>query len=164
MRAARRPGLFGGGRIPCENGIDRARYGALLQRPDPPSKDSLKLTVSLLALCLAPCLAGCQAIFHVNDEDAQAIVDKRVLGMSVGDFFTRYGAPSSRAEAKDGTLTFNWSTKSPNMAPGPLGPEESLCRLRLSTDRNGRIVAAPITRDGKGQRHLSICAELFEPA
>ena len=126
----------------------------------PLSKDNLKLTVPLLALCLA----GCQAIFHVNDEDAQAIVDKRVLGMSVGDFFARYGAPSSRAEANDGSRVFTWSTKTPSVAPGPRGPEESLCWLRLSTDRNGRIVAAPITRDGKGQRHLSICADLFEPS
>ena len=164
MRAARRAGLFGGERIPCENGVVRAGNGGLAQRPDPPSKDTLKLTVPLLALCLATCLAGCQAVFHVNDEDAQGIVDKRVLGMSVGDFFTRYGAPSSRAEAKDGTLMFNWGSKSPNMAPGPRGPEESLCWLRLSTDRKGIIVSAPITRDGKGQKHLSVCADLFEPA
>lgn len=124
----------------------------------PFSKDTLKPIVLLLALCLA----GCQAILHVNDEDAQAIVDKRFVGTLVGDFFQRYGKPLSRVEARDGTMAFKWVSGSPKVGAGPYGPEEQLCWLQISTDRNGRIAVAAITRDGKGQRHLSLCAELFE--
>ncbi len=126
-------------------------------RPDPPAKVILKPIVLLFALCLA----GCQAILHVNDEDAQAIVNQRFLGTQVGDFFQRYGKPWARDEARDGTMAFKWGTRPPKVGAGPYGPEEQLCWLQISTDRNGRIVAAAITRDGKGVRHLSLCAELF---
>ncbi|MCW2798521.1 hypothetical protein [Nocardioides sp.] len=116
---------------------------------------------SLLPLAFASALAGCQSVLHVNDEDAQAIVNQRVVGTSIGDFITRYGAPVMRDEARDGSLTILWEGGPPKVGPGPRGLEERICRVRLSTDRNGRILAAPIVRDGPGQRHLSLCVEVL---
>ena len=107
-------------------------------------------------------LGACGTVLHVNSEDAQAIVDRRALGTSAGEFFQRYGAPRSRVEARDGTLTFAWEGGFERVPAGVVGPEEMICRLHLTTDRSGRIVAAPIVRDGKGTRRLSRCAELFE--
>jgi hypothetical protein len=118
-------------------------------------------TPAVFVLVLA--LAGCAAL-GLHGEDAQPIVDKRLIGMPVGDSFQRYGKPTSRAESSDGSLAFDWSSGIAKVAAGPVGPEESVCRLRLSASRAGRIVAAPIVRDGRGQRQLSLCAELFEPA
>jgi hypothetical protein len=118
----------------------------------------VKISLPLVALCLA----GCGSLLHaVEGQDVQAIVDKRLVGASVGDFFQRYGGPFSREEAPDGSLAFLWEAGFGNVAPGPRGPEEKICRLRLSADKAGRIVAAPILRDGQGERGFSRCAELF---
>lgn len=118
--------------------------------------------MKIFAPVFALCLAGCSSILRVNGEDAQAIVDKRAIGTSVGDFFQFYGPPRAREEANDGTLRFTWEGGARNVAPGPRGLEEMLCRLRISADKRGRIVTAPIVRDGKGERRLSRCAELFD--
>ena len=120
------------------------------------------LKIVALVPAFALTLAACGTILHVNGEDAQAIVDRRALGMSAGEFFQRHGPPISRQEASDGTLTFGWEGGFERVPAGVLGPEEMICRLILTTDRSGRIVAAPIARDGKGTRRLSRCAELFE--
>ncbi len=118
----------------------------------------MKIFLPLVALCLA----GCGSLFHaIAGEDVQAIVDRRVVGASVGDFFQRYGGPLWRDEAHDGSLAFLWEAGFGNVAPGPRGPEEKICRLRISADKAGRIVAAPIVRDGQGERGFSRCAELF---
>lgn len=120
---------------------------------------------TIILFLFALCVSSCSTIFSGNGEDPQAVVDKRVIGMSVGDFFQRYGAPTSRDESRDGTLGFNWeSSLTTKAAAGPIGLEGLVCRLRVSADRSGRIVAAPILRDGKGQRRLSRCAELFAPS
>jgi hypothetical protein len=119
------------------------------------------IALPLIAACL---LAGCNAILHVNAENAQGIVDQRLVGMRLGDFVSRYGAPRARQEARDGAVSFDWDADFAYVGPGPRGTEERICRLRVSADRNGRIVSAPILRDGPGKRHLSRCAEVFEPA
>ena len=111
---------------------------------------------------MAAALAGCQAILHFNDEDAQQIVNRRAVGVSAGDFFQRYGKPVSRIEAPDGTLSFQWEGGAVSMAPGVRGLEDKICRLQITTDKNGRIATAPIIRDAKGERRLSRCAELFD--
>ncbi|MEP7057717.1 MAG: hypothetical protein ABI809_08095 [Caldimonas sp.] len=118
----------------------------------------MKLIVSLIALGLA----GCGAIARVNGEDAQAIVDKRVVGTQVGDFVQRYGGSHARDEGPDGTVHFTWEGGLTRVAAGPRGLEEMICMLRISANKAGRIVAAPIVRDGKGERRLSRCAELFD--
>jgi hypothetical protein len=118
--------------------------------------------VKIAVLMLATCLAGCNTILHINGEEAQQIVDKRAVGISAGDFFQRYGAPYTREEARDGSLSFNWEGGLAKIAAGPRGLEEKICRLHISADKNGRILAAPIIRDAQGEHRLSRCAELFD--
>ena len=120
----------------------------------------MKIAAFVPALLLA--LAGCQNLLRSPDADAQAIVNRRVLGLSAGEFFQRYGAPRRREESSDGTLAFVWEGGLESVPAGVYGPEELICGLQLRADRRGRIVAASIVRDGKGQRGLSRCAELFE--
>lgn len=116
----------------------------------------------LLLTCVALCLGGCNTILRVNGEDAQSIVDKRAVGVSVGDFFDRYGQPRAREESNDGTRHFIWEGGITRAPAGPNGIEESVCRLRVSSDKAGRITEAAIIRDAKGERRLSRCAELFD--
>ena len=131
----------------------RALRGATLAA----SKDPVKFTVVLLALCLA----GCQSFFRSADEDAQVIISQRLVGTSVGDFFQHYGKPQVREEARSGALEFSWEGGLKSAAPGLQGPEESICRLLVSADRNGLITAATIVRDGRGERRRSRCLELL---
>ena len=114
-----------------------------------------------LALALSA-LAGCSVPSALKGEDPQAIVNQRVIGMSIGDFFERYGRVPVREESRDGSMVFNWEGGRAKIPAGPRGPEESLCRLRLAVDKGGRIVSAPIMRDGQGERRLSRCVELFD--
>ena len=95
---------------------------------------------------------------------ARKIVNQRALGVAAGDFFQRYGPPRSRDEALDGTLNFDWEGGSVSMPAGPVGIEDKICRLKITADKSGRIVAAPIVRDAKGVRRLSRCEELFDIA
>ena len=98
-----------------------------------------------------------------NEADtSQAAVNAKVRGMSAGEFFDRYGRPLSRVERADGTLVFDWSGGSERVAAGVYGPEEKICRLRITADRNGRITTAEIMRDGQGERQLSRCVELLQ--
>ena len=121
-----------------------------------------KAAVKIILLSLVLPLAGCMSILRVNSEDPQVIVDKRVVGSQVGDFFQRYGAVRVREESLDGSLQFTWEGGRNKVAAGPRGPEESLCRLRVTTDKAGKIVSAPIIRDGQGERLVSRCVELFD--
>ena len=118
--------------------------------------------MKIIPLFLALPLAGCISTSVLRGEDPQVIVDKRVVGTQVGDFVQRYGAARVREEAPDGTIQFTWEGGRSNMAAGPRGPEESLCRLRVTADKTGRIVSAPIIRDGQGEKRLSRCVELID--
>ena len=80
--------------------------------------------MKIIPLLLVLPLVGCMSILRVNSEDPQMNVDKRVVGMQVGDFFERYGAPRVREEAPDGTLQFNWEGGRNKMAAGPRGLRE----------------------------------------
>src|SRR5438270_6954843 len=99
---------------------------------------------------------------HGPAEGAQAAVNAKAVGLSVGDFFDRHGRPSSRLERSDGTLVFDWSGGATRVAAGPYGPEEKICRLLITTDKNGRIASAEIVRDAKGERALSRCVEVLD--
>ena len=126
------------------------------------ASSSWKAAVKALILPFLLCgLVGCSVPSVLRGEDPQAIVDKRVIGMSIGDFFQRYGVVPVREEARDGSMQFIWEGGRARVPAGPRGPEESICRLRLSVDKAGRIVGAPIIRDGQGERRLSRCVELF---
>lgn len=130
--------------------------------PYPIKSHGTKNAVKIYSSCCALVLAGCGSVLHVNAEDAQALVNQRLVGTSVGDFFQRYGAPGPREEASDGTLRFTWEGGARRVAAGPRGLEELLCQLRISADKSGRIVTATIVRDGKGEQRQSRCAELID--
>jgi hypothetical protein len=139
----------------------RGLHGAPKRRPEPPAtfKDIVKALIALLALSLG----GCGSIFGRDPaKDTHAILDKRIVGMSVGDFFERYGAPLSRDEGRDGSLGFVWEGGLTKISAGPTGPEALICRLRLGTGKDGRISAVVVLRDGEGLRRLSRCVELID--
>jgi hypothetical protein len=114
-------------------------------------------------IVLALLLAGCGSVLRSGGAEPQSIVNNRVIGMTIGDFLDRYGrAATTREEAPDGSVTFNWQSPRTTLMGGPGGPEISVCRLRLSANRVGKILAALIVRDGDGVHRRSGCAELFE--
>ena len=51
-------------------------------------------------------VAGC-SVFK-NNEEAQAVINQRVIGMPVGDFFDRYGRAQLRDPQPDGTVEYSW--------------------------------------------------------
>ena len=116
------------------------------------------IAVSLLALAIVACGSTQQS----DATEAQRIVDRRAIGLSVGDFFDRYGPPSARLDALDGTLTFDWRGGEVGIRAGVRGIEDKICRLRITADKAGRITAATIMRDAQGQRRLTRCAQLID--
>ncbi|HUP09234.1 MAG TPA: hypothetical protein VMU47_18895 [Caldimonas sp.] len=89
-------------------------------------------------------------------------MNAKLIGIPVGDFFERHGRPISRLERSDGTLAFDWAGGDTRVAAGPYGPEDKICRLLITADKNGRIVSAEIIRDAQGERSLSRCVELLD--
>jgi len=115
-----------------------------------------------LALTSAVLLLASACATRNQADTSQAAVNAKVVGLSAGEFFDRYGRPLSRLEKTDGTLVFDWTGGSVRVAAGVYGPEEKICRLKIAADRNGRITAAEILRDGQGERQLSRCVELLQ--
>jgi hypothetical protein len=113
----------------------------------------------LVAITAAASLGACALR---GPDEAQQVVNSRTLGVSSGDFFQRYGRPAKRYETPQGIYVFDWEGGTEHMAAGVIGQEDKVCRLRLTTDKNGRIETVEIVRDAKGERRLSRCAELFD--
>lgn len=113
----------------------------------------------VLALAVAA-LAGCSVIR--SDTDAQAVVTQKVVGMTAGEFFDRYGRWRTRSELPSGGAAYNWESGVASVAPGPAGLDERVCKLRLLADRNGRIESATVVLDNPGRVSTSRCAELFK--
>ena len=113
------------------------------------------------ALLLA--VAGC-SVFKTNEE-AQAVINQRVIGMPVGDFFDRYGRPKLREAQADGTTEYAWIsaiTATPNS--GYYGLDDRTCSMKIIAANDGRIVTASIVQDMPGRTTTSRCLELFKPA
>ena len=113
------------------------------------------------ALLLA--VAGC-SVFKTNEE-AQAVINQRVIGMRVGDFFDRYGRPKLREAQADGTTEYAWIseiTATPNS--GYYGLDDRTCSMKIIAAKDGRIVTASIVQDMPGRTSTSRCLELFKPA
>jgi len=113
------------------------------------------------ALLLA--VAGC-SVFKTNEE-AQAVINQRVIGMPVGDFFDRYGRPKLREAQADGTTEYAWIsaiTATPNS--GYYGLDDRTCSMKIIAAKDGRIVTASIVQDMPGRTTTSRCLELFKPA
>jgi hypothetical protein len=114
---------------------------------------------SIAAASLLAALAGC-GLFKDNEE-VQAIVNKRAIGMPVGDFFDRYGRPRTRSERPDGTMEYDWISTVPYARPGVEGLDERVCKLVLTSDRRGRIDSVVVRYDAQGIRSTSRCGEIF---
>jgi len=115
------------------------------------------------AVSLLLAIAGC-SVFK-NNEEAQAVINQRVVGMPVGDFFDRYGRYRLRDGQADGTVEYSWVseiTAPPNS--GFYGQDDRTCTVKLIADKNGRIVSATILQDMPGRTSTSRCLELFKAA
>jgi len=112
----------------------------------------------LLLLCS---VAGCSAFTH--NVETQAIINQRVTGMSVGDFFQRFGRWRTRSEQLDGSIEYNW-TSAPGPTPnaGVLGLDDRVCTLHVVATRDGKIATADILFDNPGRVSTSRCREVFE--
>ena len=152
-------GPFGHGRFPAikrdrRPAVSRWTAGSGACCDNPPMRFAVVLVSAALAL------GACASRGSV--QPSQAAVNAKAVGLSVGDFFERYGRPLSRLERSDGTLVFDWAGGDTRVAAGPYGPEEKICRLLITTDTKGRIVSAEITRDAIGERSLSRCVEVLD--
>jgi hypothetical protein len=121
-----------------------------------------RLSVPLRAIAAASLLAALAAcgLFKGNEE-VQAIVNKRVIGMPVGDFFDRYGRPRTRSEKPDGGMEYDWISAVPYAKPGVEGLDDHVCKLVLTSDRRGRIDTVAIRYDAPGLKSASRCGEIF---
>jgi hypothetical protein len=122
----------------------------------PPAALRAAATVSLLLT-----IAGC-SVFKTNEE-AQAVITQRAVGMSVGDFFERYGSWKARQVQPDGAVEYAWisaTTAPPNN--GFYGLDDRTCSLKLVADKNGRILSASLVQDMPGRTTTSRCMEIFK--
>jgi hypothetical protein len=113
------------------------------------------------AVILLVSLAGC-GTFKSNEE-TQAVVSKRVVGMPAGEFFQQYGRFRSRSEQPDGAVLYQWESEMGPAPPGPHGPDERICRMRVFADKRGRIESVTVQLDDPGRVSSSRCTELFRP-
>ena len=112
------------------------------------------------ALPLLVAVASC-GVFK-KDEDVQAVVNNRVIGISTGDFLDQYGAWRQRTELLDGTTEFSWtSATAARTAAGVVGLDDRTCTLRIVVAKNGKIASADVVYDNPGRTSTSRCAELF---
>ena len=112
-----------------------------------------------LSLLLA--VAGC-SVFKTNEE-AQAAINQRVVGMSVGDFIERYGSWKARQVQPDGAVEYAWiSAITTDAYKGFYGLDDRTCRVKIIADKNGRILTATIVEDMPGRTTTSRCLEIFK--
>ena len=113
----------------------------------------------LVAAALLVAIGGCELFKH--NEETMAIINSRVLGKPAGQFFDRYGRATSRTEVADNTAIYHWTSDIGATAPGQVGVDERICRLRLTADRAGRISGVEILYDAQGTKSRSRCGEIF---
>ena len=113
-----------------------------------------------VALLLLATLAAC-GVFK-KAEEVQGVINKRVIGMSAGDFFEQFGAWRQRTELLDGTTEFSWTSAiGASTAAGYLGLDDRTCTLRVVVAKNGKIASADVVYDNQGRVSTSRCGELF---
>ncbi len=113
------------------------------------------------ALPLLVALAACGTLFK-KDEEVQAVVNNRVIGMAAGDFFDQYGIWRQRTELLDGTTEFSWtSATASRTAAGYVSLDDRTCTLRVVVAKNGKITSAEVIYDNQGRVSTSRCGELF---
>lgn len=119
------------------------------------------LSALLAAAALVP-LAGCELL--KKNEAAQATVNARAIGLSIGEFQDRFGRPHARVDLGGGAAAYAWESAVEGTPPGPDSRDQRICKLRIAADRRGQIVSADIVHDGLGRRSTSRCTEIFSPA
>ena len=127
----------------------------------PQSPTAALRSAAIAALLLA--VAGCN-VFKNNDE-TQAVVSQRAVGMQVGDFFDRYGRPKVREPQADGSFEYLWLSvigETPNR--GWDGLDDKICTLRLIVAKDGKILTALVLKDTPGRSSMSRCVEIFKAA
>lgn len=119
---------------------------------------ALRATATLSLLLT---IAGC-SVFKTNEE-AQGAINQRVVGMSVGDFFDRYGSWKTRQVQPDGAVEYAWiSAITTDAYKGFYGLDDRTCSMRVIADKNGRILTATIVDDMPGRTTTSRCLEIFK--
>ena len=113
----------------------------------------------LAAAALLIAVGGCE-LFKTNQE-VQVIVNQRVLGKPVGEFFDRYGRATASTEIGNSTAIYNWISDRGMTRPGPEGQDERVCKLRLTVDKAGKISDVQILYDAQGVKDTSRCGEIF---
>jgi hypothetical protein len=111
------------------------------------------------AVTLVVAVGGCELFKH--NEEASAIINNRVLGKPVGEFFDRYGRATAHTEIGDNTAIYNWISDVGMTRPGPEGQDERVCKLRLTVDKAGKISNVEILYDAQGVHSRSRCGEIF---
>ena len=122
----------------------------------------MRLSTLACALAAAPlvlALAGCE-LFKGNQE-VLAVINGRVIGMSAGEFFDRYGRARSRSEIGDGSVAYDWVSAVGYARPGFEGLDDRICRLRLKSDARGRMSEVDVVFDAPGRTSTSRCREIF---
>ena len=114
-----------------------------------------------LALASFCGLAACGIL--KKNEEAQTVVNQRVIGLPAGEFFQAYGAPRSRSEQLDGGTAYDWISSTGKVAAGPEGLDQRTCTLRIVVDGKGRIAVAEVVLDNIGRTSTSRCSEMFKP-
>lgn len=113
------------------------------------------------AASLLLAVAGC-GVFKGNEE-AQAVVNQRLVGTQVGEFFERYGRPRLREPQADGSADYSWiSGTAATQYSGYYGIDDRTCTMRIAAAKDGRIVSAAIIQDMPGRTSTSRCLELFK--
>ena len=113
----------------------------------------------LAAAALLIAVGGCELFKH--NQEATAIINNRVLGKPVGEFFDRYGRATASTEIGNSTSIYNWVSDRGMTRPGPEGQDERICKLRLTVDKTGKISDVQILYDAQGTKSASRCGEIF---
>ncbi len=115
----------------------------------------------VVALAASAVGLGACSVFSNPERDPQGIVNRKLNGMKLADFVDRYGGTRTREEGSDGSVSFLWQSKLKFVAPGTMSPDDNLCRVRITADRNGRIVTSQIASDTVGEQSTSQCGDIF---
>jgi hypothetical protein len=110
---------------------------------------------------LAAGVAAC-GIFK-NDEETQALVSHRLVGMPVGQFFDTFGPARTRSELPDGTAAYFWMSAIGAVTTGAAVLDDAVCTLKIFADKQGKIVSAEILLDDPGPTTTSRCVTVFRP-
>ena len=112
-----------------------------------------------MAVIVLTILSGCE-IFKKSD-GVQAIVNQRVVGTQIGDFFDRFGPAYTRGEQEDRSTIYLWISTVGPVPAGYIGLDDRTCTLRITANPNGKIVTAEVAVDNPGRTSLSRCGEIF---